>query len=68
MTDNWKDRIVLVTGAGGFIGSRLCERMVVEEASVRAFVRYTSRAEIGLLKRLPAIILNKIEIIRRGLA
>ena len=67
MTDNWKDRIVLVTGAGGFIGSRLCERLVEEGASVRAFVRYTSRAEIGLLKRLPAIILNKIEIIRGDL-
>ncbi len=58
---------VLVTGAGGFIGSRLCERLVEQGALVRAFVRYTSRAEIGLLKRLPAIILNKIEIIRGDL-
>ena len=28
MTANWKNRKVLVTGAGGFIGSRLCERLV----------------------------------------
>ena len=67
MTDNWKDRIVLVTGAGGFIGSRLCERLVEEGALVRAFVRYTSRAEIGLLKQLPAKILEKIEIVRGDL-
>ena len=67
MTDNWKDRIVLVTGAGGFIGSRLCDRLVEEGASVRAFVRYTSRAEVGLLKQLPAKILEKIEIIRGDL-
>jgi len=67
MTGKWNDRIVLVTGAGGFIGSRLCERMVEEGASVRAFVRYTSRAEIGLLKLLPSEILGTVEIIRGDL-
>lgn len=67
MTDNWKDRIVLVTGAGGFIGSRLCEKLIEGGSSVRAFVRYTSRAEIGLLKLLPAEILQRIEIIRGDL-
>ncbi len=67
MTGKWNDRIVLVTGAGGFIGSRLCERMVEEGASVRAFVRYTSRAEIGLLKLLPSEILGNVEIIRGDL-
>ena len=67
MTDNWKDQIVLVTGAGGFIGSRLCERLVEQGAFVRAFVRYTSRAEIGLLRFLSSDILEKIEIIRGDL-
>ena len=67
MTEKWNHRIVLVTGAGGFIGSRLCERLVEEGASVRAFVRYTSRAEIGLLKLLPPEILTNIEIIRGDL-
>jgi dTDP-glucose 4,6-dehydratase len=42
-------RTVLVTGAGGFIGSHLCERLVREGARVRAFCRYTSRRELGLL-------------------
>jgi len=67
MTDKWNSRKVLVTGAGGFIGSRLCERLVEEGASVRAFVRYTSRAEIGLLKQLSPGILANIEIIRGDL-
>ena len=67
MTDHWNNRTVLVTGAGGFIGSRLCEKLIEGGSSVRAFVRYTSRAEIGLLKLLPAEILQKIEIIRGDL-
>ena len=67
MTDKWNDQTLLVTGAGGFIGSRLCERLVEEGALVSAFVRYTSRAEIGLLKQLPPEILANIEIIRGDL-
>lgn len=44
---------VLVTGAGGFIGSRLCERLVAEGADVRAMVRYTSNGDAGWLDRSP---------------
>ena len=43
---------VLVTGAGGFIASHLVERLVAEGAKVRAFVRYNSRGDAGLLRRL----------------
>ena len=64
---NLKNQTVLVTGGGGFIGSRLCERLVQSGATVRAFVRYTSRAEIGLLRFLEPDILKKIEIIRGDL-
>lgn len=46
-------RRVLITGAGGFIGSRLCERLVEAGASVRALVRYTSDGEAGWLDRSP---------------
>lgn len=67
MTDKWNSRKVLVTGAGGFIGSRLCERLVEEGASVRAFFRYTSRPEPGLLKYIPKQIFEQIEIIRGDL-
>ena len=45
-------RTVLVTGAGGFIGSHLCERLVRDGAAVRAFCRYTSRRDLGLLALL----------------
>jgi dTDP-glucose 4,6-dehydratase len=44
---------VLVTGAGGFIGSRLCERLIETGAQVRALVRYTSDGEAGWLDRSP---------------
>ena len=64
---NLKNQTVLVTGGGGFIGSRLCERLVQSDANVRAFVRYTSRAEIGLLRFLEPDILKKVEIIRGDL-
>lgn len=64
MTNKWFDQNVLVTGAGGFIGSRLVEKLTLQGARVRAFVRYTSRAEIGLLKQLAPEILKNIEIIR----
>ena len=40
---------VLVTGAGGFIGSHLVERLVADGAEVRAFVEYDSRGSWGWL-------------------
>lgn len=39
---SWAGRSVLVTGAGGFIGSHLAERLVELGADVRAFVEYDS--------------------------
>ena len=54
---------ILVTGAGGFIGSHLVERLVSEGAKVRAFVRYNSRADVGLLREVPEKILTEIEIV-----
>lgn len=40
---------VLVTGADGFIGSHLTERLVAEGAHVRAFCLYNSRGSAGWL-------------------
>ena len=47
------DKTVVVTGAGGFIGSALVERLVGAGAHVRAMLRYTSRAERGCLSYSP---------------
>jgi dTDP-glucose 4,6-dehydratase len=54
---------ILVTGAGGFIGSHLTEELVRQGEEVRALVRYNSRDERGLLEDLPQEILRQIEII-----
>ncbi len=48
----WVDRNVVVTGAGGFIGSHLVERLVEHGANVTAFVRYNSRNDAGLLEQV----------------
>lgn len=54
---------VLVTGAGGFIGSHLTERLVERGDRVRAFVRYNSRNDWGLLELLRKERLDEIEVI-----
>jgi len=41
---------VLVTGAGGFIGSHLTEALVKEGCDVKAFIRYSSRGHKGWLE------------------
>jgi NAD dependent epimerase/dehydratase len=48
---DWQTQTVLVTGAGGFIGSHLTERLVALGARVRALVRYNSSNAWGWLER-----------------
>lgn len=55
-------RRVLVTGAGGFIGSHVVEALLTEGATVRAFVRYDSRGSRGWLEALPAKSASDVEI------
>ena len=58
-----KGKSVLVTGAGGFIASHLVERLVAEGAQVRAFVRYNSRGDTGLLRMLPIEVFSQLDLV-----
>jgi dTDP-glucose 4,6-dehydratase len=50
---NWSGKRILVTGAGGFIGSHLSERLVELGAQVRALVHYNALGSFGWLNMSP---------------
>ncbi len=50
---NWSGKRVLVTGAGGFVGSHLAERLVRLGARVRALVHYNALGSRGWLDESP---------------
>lgn len=66
MVEGLKGRTALVTGAGGFIGSHLVERLVDAGVRVRAMVRYVSDGGAGWLDQSPAR--ETIEVVRGDLA
>ncbi len=53
MSTEWSGRKVLVTGAGGFIGSHLAEYLVRQGATVRALVHYNAMGTWGWLDQSP---------------
>ena len=60
-TMNWNDRQILVTGAGGFIGSHLTERLADLGAKVRALVHYRGSGSWGWLDQSPGR--HKLEVV-----
>jgi dTDP-glucose 4,6-dehydratase len=62
-----QSKTVLVTGAAGFIGSHLTERLVRDGHRVRAFIRYNGRDERGHLDRLDGDIQASLEVHRGDL-
>src|SRR3989338_562546 len=50
---NWNRKQALVTGAGGFIGSHLAERLVQLGAKTRALVHYRADGSWGWVEQSP---------------
>jgi NAD dependent epimerase/dehydratase len=59
---NWAGRKVLVTGADGFIGSHLAERLVALGADVRAFCFYNSNGSLGWLDGAEPAVKNRLDV------
>lgn len=59
---NLKNKNILITGADGFIGSHLTERLLQEGCQVKAFVYYNSFNSWGWLDTLPKEQKEKLEI------
>ena len=57
----WEGKHVLVTGAGGFIGSHLTERLVELGVRARAFAHYNALGTWGWLDQSP--VRNDIEVV-----
>jgi NAD dependent epimerase/dehydratase len=54
---------VVVTGAGGFVGSHLVEELVNAGARVTALVHYNARSDIGNLAHIPTAARDATEIV-----
>lgn len=58
-----RNKRILITGAGGFIGSHLVEAAVACGASVRALVHYNSRNDWGNFEFAPQAVKDAVEVV-----
>lgn len=65
---DWSTKRVLVTGAGGFIGSNVVEALVSRGAKVSCFIRYKASGEHGALEFLPEAVRGQLTILSGDLA
>lgn len=63
MSFDWKDKKVLVTGADGFVGSHLTQRLLALGADVRAMVYYNSFNSWGWLESFSEDEKNRLEVV-----
>ena len=61
-TMNLSGKKVLLTGAGGFIGSHLCEALVKSGAEVTAMIHYNSRNDLGEFELVDSDVRSNIKV------
>lgn len=59
----WQGKNVLVTGAGGFIGSHLTQRLIELKANVTALIHYDARSDRSNLEFLSPELLQQLNIV-----
>lgn len=63
MTYTWNAKKVVVTGAGGFIGSHLAEELARQGAQVTAMVRYNALGSWGNLRFVDAALRDQLKVV-----